>query len=122
MSQTLRTDAQGNVRVKIHMNHSVIYRMGSIFCFFYKNKTFVLIDIFFKSWHKYKQNIYCKQRTDINLISERHKVYKKNDSIRSLSLQHTKCLYVAGETFFNSPNSTSPSVCTASYNINNLYP
>ena len=32
MSQTRRTELQGSVREKAHMNHSVMYRMGSIFC------------------------------------------------------------------------------------------
>lgn len=33
MSQTRSTEAQGRVREKAHMNHSVMYRMGSSLCF-----------------------------------------------------------------------------------------
>lgn len=34
MSQTRSTEAQGRVLEKAHINHSVMYRMGSILCFF----------------------------------------------------------------------------------------
>lgn len=33
MSQTRSTEDQGSVREKAHMNHSVMYKMGSSLCF-----------------------------------------------------------------------------------------
>ena len=36
MSQTRRTEDQGSVRAKMHINHSIINRMGSSFCFVYE--------------------------------------------------------------------------------------
>lgn len=38
MSQTLRSVSQGKVRMKTHRNQGVIYKIGSIVCFFWNNK------------------------------------------------------------------------------------
>lgn len=80
ISQNLNKVGQGNVLVKIHKNHSVIYIIGSILCFFYKLKKFNIIQFFIKK-------VFILYNVD----------------------RLTKSLYICGSCSFNNAKSILPS-------------